>query len=161
MIQKPSKSAELVESYRPISLLPVLSKLFKKLLLPRLLEIIERQKIIPNHQFGFRPRHATTEQIQRIVKKINTDMNTGRYCTAAFLDVSQTFHKVWYAGLFHKIKSCFSSDLYTIIKSYLLQRTFKVKFGEMVTQLKNINSGVDHKAACWDLCFICYIPQIF
>jgi len=53
MIQKPGKSAELAESYRPISLLPVLSKLFEKLLLPRLLEIIERQKRIPNHQFGF------------------------------------------------------------------------------------------------------------
>jgi len=77
---------ELTESYRPISLLPVLSKLFEKLVPPRLLEMIERQKVIPNHRFGFRPRHATTEQIHRIVKKINTDMNAGRYCTAAFLD---------------------------------------------------------------------------
>jgi len=75
MIQKPGKPAELAESYRPSSLLPVLSKLFEKLLLSRLLEIIERQKIIPNHQFGFRRRHATIEQIHRIVKKINTDMD--------------------------------------------------------------------------------------
>jgi len=88
MLQKPGKSAELAESYRLISLLPVLSKLFEKFLLSRLLEIIERQKIIPNHQFGFRPRHASTEQIHRIVRKINTDMNAGRYCMAAFLDVS-------------------------------------------------------------------------
>jgi len=72
-------------------LLPILSKLFEKLLLPRLLAIIERQKIIPNHQFGFRPRHTTTEQIHRIIKKINTDMDEGGYCTAAFLDVSQVF----------------------------------------------------------------------
>jgi len=43
MIQKPSKPAELAESYRPISLLPVLSKLFAKLLLSRLLKIIERE----------------------------------------------------------------------------------------------------------------------
>jgi len=56
MIQKP---AELVESYRPINLLPVLSKLFEKLLLSRFLEIIERKKIISNHQFGFRHRHTT------------------------------------------------------------------------------------------------------
>jgi len=94
MIQKPSKSAELAASYRPISLLPVLSKLFEKLLLPRLLEIIERQKIIPNHPFEFRPRHATTEQIHRIVEKINRDMETGRHGTAAFLDVTQAFDKV-------------------------------------------------------------------
>jgi len=125
--------------------LPVLSKLFKKLLLSRLLEIIQREKIIPNHQFGFRHRHAIIEQIHRIVKKINTDIEegtAGRYCTAAFLDVSQVFDKVWHAGQLHKIKSCFSLDLYAIIKSCLLQRTFRIKFGEVVTQLKDINSGV-------------------
>jgi len=87
------KPAELVESYRPISLLPVLSKLFEKLLPSRLLEMIERsiEKIIHNHQFGFRHRHATIEQIHRIVKKINIDIDAGRYCTAAFLDASQAF----------------------------------------------------------------------
>jgi len=122
--------------------MPVLSKLFEKPLLRRLLEIIERQKIIPNHQFGFRSRHAITEQIHRIVKKINTHMNAGRYCTAAFLDVSQAFGKVWHAGLLHKIKRCFPPDVYAIIKSHLLQRIFRVKFREVVTQLKNINSGV-------------------
>jgi len=134
--------AELAKSYRPINALPVLSKVFEKLLLPRLLEITERQKIIPNHQFGFRHRHATIEQIYTIVKKINTDMDAGTYCTAVFLEVSQAFDKVWHAGL-HKIKNCFPLDLYAIIKSYLLQRIFKVKFGEVEKwQLKDINSGV-------------------
>jgi len=67
-------------------------------------------------------------------------MNARRYCTAAFLYVSQVFDKVWHAGLFHKIKSCFPANLYAIIKSYLLQRTFRVKFREVVMQLKDINS---------------------
>jgi len=69
MIQKPDKPAELAESYRATNLLPVLSKLFENLLLSRLLEKTERQKIIPNHQFGFRHRYATIEQIYRIVEK--------------------------------------------------------------------------------------------
>jgi len=85
MIQKPGKPVELAESYRPISLLPVLSKLFEKLLLSRLLEIIERQKIIPNHQFGFRHRHATIEQIHRIVKKINIDAGRLHGCLSRCL----------------------------------------------------------------------------
>jgi len=46
-------------------------------------------------------------------------MNAGSYCTALFLDVSQAFSKVWHADLLHKIKSCFPSDLYAIIKSYI------------------------------------------
>jgi len=88
MIQKPGKPTEFAESYSPINLLPVLSKLFGKLLLSGISEIMERQKIIPNHQFGFRHKHASIEQIHRIVKKISIDMDARRYCTAAFLDVS-------------------------------------------------------------------------
>jgi len=68
MIQKPGKSAGLAESYMPISLLTVVSILFGTLLLPRLLEIIERQKIIPNHQFGFRgmqPQNKYTESSKK------------------------------------------------------------------------------------------------
>jgi len=71
MIQKPGKPAELAESYRPVSLLPVLSKLFEKLLLS---SIMEKHGLILDHQFGFRSKHAITEQIHRIVKRINNDM---------------------------------------------------------------------------------------
>jgi hypothetical protein len=55
------------ELYKPISLLPALSKLFEKLLLLRLFLIIEKHKLIPSHQFGFRCKHATIEQLYRIV----------------------------------------------------------------------------------------------
>jgi hypothetical protein len=52
--QKPGKSTELAKSYRSISLLPILSKVFEKLLLPRISIIMESQGLIPDHQFGFR-----------------------------------------------------------------------------------------------------------
>jgi len=73
------KPAQLAESYRIISLLPLLSKLFVELLLPRFSVIMERRKIIPNHQFGFRHKHGTIEQIYRIVKRISININAGRY----------------------------------------------------------------------------------
>jgi len=94
------KPAELAESCRPISLLSVLSRLFEKLLPLRFSVIMERQKIISNYQFVFRHKHAITEQIHRIVNRINVDMDEGRYYTAAFLDVvSQVFDKVGHADL--------------------------------------------------------------
>jgi len=83
MIQEPNKPAEIAESYRLISLLPALSKLFEKLLLPSLTEIM-KGKEIPKHHFGFRYKHATIEKIQRIVNKKSTYMDAGRYCTADF-----------------------------------------------------------------------------
>ena len=70
MIPKPGKQVNVVTSYRPISLLPVISKLYEKLLLKRLKPIIEEKCIIPLHQFGFRNKHGTIDQVHRITNLI-------------------------------------------------------------------------------------------
>ncbi|KAH0813919.1 hypothetical protein GEV33_008872 [Tenebrio molitor] len=94
MILKPGKKPEHVSSYRPISLLPMLSKVLEKLYVKKLNIIIAERKIIPNHQFGFRNEHGTIEQVHRLVNQINKDLNAKRYCSAAFLDISQAFDKI-------------------------------------------------------------------
>jgi hypothetical protein len=66
MIPKPGKPATEVASYKPISLLPVISKLFEKLLLKRLNPILDARQIIPSHQFEFRKNYSTIEQVHRI-----------------------------------------------------------------------------------------------
>jgi hypothetical protein len=53
MILKPGKPPNKVDSYRPISLLPIMSILFEKLLLIRLKSVITEKNLIPDHQFGF------------------------------------------------------------------------------------------------------------
>ena len=62
MIYKPNKPENLVSSYRPISLLPIFSKIFQKLLLKCLKPYLQTYNIVPNHQFGFRDKHGTPEQ---------------------------------------------------------------------------------------------------
>jgi hypothetical protein len=54
MIPKPGKPLEEASSYRPISLLPITSKIFEKAMLKRLRPILEENRILPDHQFGFR-----------------------------------------------------------------------------------------------------------
>jgi hypothetical protein len=58
---KPGKPNE-ITSYRPIRLLPIVSEVFEKILLKGLLPVVENNRLIPNHQFGFRQRHSTIEQ---------------------------------------------------------------------------------------------------
>jgi hypothetical protein len=101
-ILKPGKPAEELTSYRPIHLLPIFLKLFEKLLLRRIHPILQEKRIIPDHQFCFRQKHATTEQAHRITDVINTAMESNEYCTAAFLDISQAFDKVCHKGLQNK-----------------------------------------------------------
>ena len=62
MVSKTGEPVNEVSSYRPISLLPIMSKLFEKLVLKRLTPILDNRHIIPQHQFGFRRQHSTLEQ---------------------------------------------------------------------------------------------------
>jgi len=52
---------EEVQSYRPISLLSVLSKVFEKFLITRILPTLQERQAVPDHQFGLRKKQATTE----------------------------------------------------------------------------------------------------
>jgi hypothetical protein len=54
LISKPGKPPNKLTSYWPISLLPIASKVFEEILLKRLLPMVENNRLIPNHQFGFR-----------------------------------------------------------------------------------------------------------
>jgi hypothetical protein len=56
--------------------------------------MVENNRLISNHQFGFRQRHSTIEQTHRIVRKINEALENNQYCSAAFLDISQAFDEV-------------------------------------------------------------------
>jgi hypothetical protein len=106
-ILKPRKPAEEAKSYRPVSLLPIISKLFEKLFLTRIKPILQETRVIPDNQFCFRQKDAITEQVHRITNVINNALESNKYCTAAFLGINQDFDKLWHDGLLQKIKTIF------------------------------------------------------
>lgn len=142
LILKPGKSPEETTSYRPISLLLLMGKIFEKLFLNRLMLVLEELHIIPDHQFGLRQNHATIEQIDRLVDSINLAFQEKKYCSAAFLDVSQAFDRVWHKGFLFKLKLILPYLHYQILKSYLTDRYFTVKFQNKVTKPYPILAGV-------------------
>jgi hypothetical protein len=104
MLPKPGKPANEASSYRPVSLLPIPSKVFEKLLLNRVRNDTDILDTTPDYQFGFR-EHSTIQQTHRIVNKIAASLEENQYCTAAFLDIAQAFDKVWHTGLLYKLKN--------------------------------------------------------
>ena len=119
MIPKPGKPPHEAASYRPISLLPVMSKLFEKLLIKRLKPIIERKNLIRNHQFGFQSKHSTIDQVHRITNIIEQALEEKKVCSALFLDVAQAFDKVWHKGLNCKLRTILPKQYAKILESYL------------------------------------------
>ncbi|GFT14592.1 putative RNA-directed DNA polymerase from transposon BS [Trichonephila clavipes] len=93
-ILKPDKNSALAESYRPISLLPALSKLAEKVILARLNDHLERENILIPEQHGFRPRLFTSHQLLRVVKFIKEGNNKDECTAAVFLDIQKAFDRV-------------------------------------------------------------------
>ena len=159
-ILKPGKPADEATSYRPISLLSVLSKLFEKLFVTKLEPILDRKRILPDRQFGFRQKQATTGQVHRMTNEINKALESNKYCTAAFLDIRQAFDKVWHTGLLYKIRKILPDNIYIILKSYLENRYFLIKYREEYTSLHPLLSRVPQGSVLGPLLYLPYTADL-
>lgn len=160
MIPKPGKPPEAPSSYRPISLLTVISKLFEKLYIQRLQKIVDEKKMIPDHQFGFRTKHSTVEQVHRVATTIRQALEERKYCPSIFLDVSQAFDRVWIPGLLHKVSKHLPAQHVQILASYLSNRKFYVHYGEANSSIKSITAGVPQGSVLGPLLYLLYTADI-
>jgi hypothetical protein len=148
MIPKPGKPPHETYSYRPISLLPITSKLFERLLLK---EEHDPLPLHPSNQFGFREHHSTIHQVHRIVNEIATSLEGKKYCNAVFLDISQAFDRIWHRGLLFKSKHNLTNNYYLLLKSIL--RIGNSQLGTTTSYLTiNQSKQVSHKEVFLDHC---------
>ena len=159
-IPKPGKSLNDVSSYRPISLLPIISKLFEKLFMKRLKSIIIKNKLIPSHQFGFREKHSTIEQVHRVTNKIEKALEEKKVCSAVFLDVAQAFDKVWHEGLLCKLSKLLPPSYCNLIKSFLTDRTFRVRQNDAHSDFKKIRAGTPQGSCISPTLYLLYTADI-
>jgi len=86
-------------SYRPISLLDTIGKLFENILLSRILYEVKVRGLLRNEQFVLYPRHSTSLQLARLVQRITRNFGEKRQTGAIFLDVAIAFDTFWIDGL--------------------------------------------------------------
>ncbi|KAI4476230.1 hypothetical protein M0804_013770 [Polistes exclamans] len=160
MLPKPNKDPHDVNSYRPISLLPLLSKLLEKKIFIRMKKIISAKNLIPNHQFGFRNKHSTVEQVHRLTNTIITALENKEYCSAFFIDIEKAFDKVWHQGLLQIINKHFPYSYFKLLKSYLSDRTFYVKIKDNHSNIKLIKAGVPQGSILGPILYTLYTADI-
>jgi len=79
---------------------------------------------------------------------------------APFLDISQAFDKVWHEGLLYKMKIIFSDSIYKILKSYLENRYFLIKYREEYTSLYPVLSGLLQGSVLDPLLYLLYTDDL-
>jgi hypothetical protein len=111
-ILKPGKDPALPSSYRPISLLDTIGKVFEKILLSRILSEVSGRGLLRDEQFGFRPKHSTSLQLAHFVERVSRNFGEKRLTGAVFLDVAKAFDIVCVDDLAYKLKALnFPSNL--------------------------------------------------
>ena len=92
------------KNYRPISLLPVSSKIFERLLNDSMFTFLTENSLISQNQSGSKPGDSCTNQLLSITHEIYKSFDDGNEVRSVLLDMSKAFDKVWHKGLIFRLK---------------------------------------------------------
>ena len=149
------------ENYRPISLLPNLSKLFERAMHSRLYDFLEKSHILYDLQFGFRKKNSTTHALLDIVEKIRDNLDKKTFSCGVFIDLEKAFDTVNHNILLQKLQ--FYGILGKNISwftSYLNNRKQRVKLSSQFSPYADISCGVPQGSILGPLLFLIYISMI-
>ena len=78
-------------NYRPISILPICSKILEKIVHKQLYMYISNNNLMYEGQSGFRKQHSTCTALIKTLDKWNQEIDTGKYIGAVFVDLSKAW----------------------------------------------------------------------
>ena len=95
---------DLMDNYRPISLLSCFSKLIEKIVCARLTSFLDTNNLISNAQFGFRKKHSTLQPLVHFLNFVAKALDKKEHCIAIFCDLRKAFDTVNHKILLSKLK---------------------------------------------------------
>ena len=160
-IYKKSDAHDL-NNYRPISILPIVSKVFEKLFLIRLQQFLAQFEIINSSQHGFRQNHSTTTAAYQFIEKIYESFDKGENALGLFIDLSKAFDLVDHIILISKLyRMGIRGIALDWIKSYLSNRKQKVYVntseGPGQSDIADVTQGVPQGSILGPLLYILYV----
>ena len=156
-----SSDQSLLKNYRPVSLLPAISKIVEKIMYKKLLSFLE--PILFKHQYGFRPKHSTIHPIIHLLNYCAESSNkpTSEITLAIFCDLSKAFDVISHEILLNKLNNYgIRGNVNNWFRSYLTNRSQFVDIDGHSSSLLNIQCGVPQGSILGPLLYLIYVNDI-
>lgn len=164
MLAKPGKDPKVTTSYRPISLLCTLGKLFERVITRRLTIFLQERNFINRWQQAYQESKEASEILFRLGDEIRATKNSGppRWVTAGFsLDVEKAFDSVWHDGLRCKLLDLgLPSRTLSLFSSFLTGRSVQVKVDGRLSQPVVLEAGTPQGSVLSPILFLIYVNDI-
>ena len=160
-ILKPGTDATRPQSYRPISLTPVLCKIMERIVTNRLVWFLEKNSLLNEAQSGYRKYRSTLDQLTRLHDSIYKSINNKGYTVGVFIDFSRAYDMLWKDGLLCKLRNIgIGGNIYNWINDFLTDRTIRVKVGNEISDRYILENGTPQGSVISPILFLMMINDI-
>ena len=149
------------KNYRPISLLPIISKIIEKVVHEQTQTFLQRSNLIFRYQSGFRKNFSTDWCLSYLNNKILNGFDSGLFTGMILIDLQKAFDTIDHDILIKKMAFVgFSDETISWFMSYLSGRHFKVYVNSSLSNLGDVKCGVPQGSILGPLLFLLYINDI-
>ncbi len=145
-------------NYRPISLLPIISKVLEKVFTNQLTQFLESNKLLSTFQHGFRPKLSAETALTYVTDKIYQNMDSKKVTVLTLCDLSKAFDSVSHQILLLKCSDLNIDNFW--FNNYLQNRTQSVRLNNILSNEMNITCGVSQGSILGPILFSIYVNDI-